>query len=132
MRLHLKGAAGAGLLVMGGLLHAWGSFMGYGSEPETLLWSLSASLAAILLAVMNLLRIGRPADDFQLPMSRDEIARYLGLALETVSRSFSRLHEEGIIEVRGRRIRVLDAKRLHAAASGCEADNARAAKRSRA
>jgi len=26
--------------------------------------------------------LGRPGDDFQLPMSRDEIARYLGLALE--------------------------------------------------
>lgn len=78
-------------------------------------------------------RIGRPGDDFQLPMSRDEIARYLGLALETVSRSFSRLHEDGIIEVRGRRVRVLDGRRLHAAASGCDAGNAReAARRSRA
>lgn len=78
-------------------------------------------------------RIGRAADDFQLPMSRDEIARYLGLALETVSRSFSRLHEEGVIDVHGRRVRVLDAKRLQAAASGCEAENARdATRRSRA
>ena len=78
-------------------------------------------------------RIGRPADDFQLPMSRDEIARYLGLALETVSRSFSRMHEEGVIDVHGRRVRVLDAKRLHAAASGCEAELARdAARRTRA
>lgn len=76
-------------------------------------------------------RIGRPGDDFQLPMSRDEIARYLGLALETVSRSFSRLHEDGVLDVRGRRVRVLDAKRLHATASGCEADIARAAARPR-
>jgi len=65
-------------------------------------------------------RIGRPADDFRLPMSRDEIARYLGLALETVSRSFSRLHDGGVIEVRGRRVRVLDEARLQAAASGCQ------------
>ena len=78
-------------------------------------------------------RIGRSAEDFQLPMSRDEIARYLSLALETVSRSFSKLHEDGVIDVRGRRVRVLDAKRLHAAASGCETDNARdAARRTRA
>ena len=41
-------------------------------------------------------------------MSRDEIARYLGLVLETVSRGFSRLHEDGVIEVRGRRVRILD------------------------
>jgi CRP/FNR family transcriptional regulator len=78
-------------------------------------------------------RIGRAGDDFQLPMTRDEIARYLGLALETVSRSFSRLAEDGVIDVRGRRVQVLDAKRLHAAASGCEADAAReSARRSRA
>ena len=32
---------------------------------------------------------------------------------------------------RGRRVRVLDAKRLHATASGCEADIARAAARPR-
>ncbi|WP_449447719.1 helix-turn-helix domain-containing protein [Thermomonas brevis] len=63
-------------------------------------------------------RIGRPADDFQLPMSRDEIARYLGLVLETVSRGFSRLHDEGVIEVRGRRVRILDEDALCHAANG--------------
>ena len=70
-------------------------------------------------------RIGQPGDDFQLPMSRDEIARYLGLALETVSRGFTRLHEDAVIEVRGRRVRILDAAALHAVANGCEADSAR-------
>lgn len=71
-------------------------------------------------------RIGQQGTEFQLPMSRDEIARYLGLALETVSRSFSRLHEEGVIEVRGRRIRILDAAALRTAATGCDMDAARA------
>jgi CRP/FNR family transcriptional regulator len=70
-------------------------------------------------------RIGRPGDDFELPMSREEIARYLGLALETVSRSFSRLHEDGVIEVRRRRVRILQPQRLRAAASGCEDEGAR-------
>ena len=70
-------------------------------------------------------RIGRPADDFQLPMSRDEIARYLGLALETVSRGFSRLHDDGVIDVHGRRVRILDEAALHAAANGCEVDAGR-------
>ncbi len=71
-------------------------------------------------------RIGHACDDFMLPMSRDEIARHLGLALETVSRSFSRLHEEGVIAVRGRRVRIIDVAALHAAASGCEGEAARA------
>lgn len=70
-------------------------------------------------------RIGLSAEEFQLPMTRDEIARYLGLALETVSRCFSRLHEDGVIEVSGRCVRVLDAPALHAAASGCEVQSAR-------
>jgi CRP/FNR family transcriptional regulator len=73
-------------------------------------------------------RIGLPDKDFQLPMSRDEIARYLGLALETVSRSFSRLHEEGVIEVRGRRVQIIDVAGLRAAASGCEVEAPRAEK----
>ena len=67
-------------------------------------------------------RIGKPGDDFQLPMTRDEIARYLGLALETVSRGFSRLQDAGVIEARGRRVRVVSPAALHAAANGCEAE----------
>jgi len=50
------------LLVVGSLLHAWGSWMGYSTQPETLLWSLSASLAGLLLAALNLLRVGRAGD----------------------------------------------------------------------
>ena len=74
-------------------------------------------------------RLGHSAVDFHLPMSRDEIARYLGLALETVSRGFSRLHDDGVIEVRGRRVQVLDAHALHSAANGCEADAGRSSQR---
>lgn len=74
-------------------------------------------------------RIGPLGEDFHLPMSRDEIARYLGLALETVSRGFSRLHEDGVIAVRGRGVRILDPSALQSAASGCEAEAPRSASR---
>jgi CRP/FNR family transcriptional regulator len=47
-----------------------------------------------------------------LPMSREEIGRFLGLALETVSRGFSRLQEDGVIAVSGRRVEILDAAAL--------------------
>jgi CRP/FNR family transcriptional regulator, anaerobic regulatory protein len=39
-----------------------------------------------------------------LPMTRDDVGRYLGLALETVSRAFGRLQEDGVVTVVGRRI----------------------------
>ena len=41
-------------------------------------------------------------------MTREEIASFLGLKLETVSRIFSRLHSEGMVQVQGRAIKLLD------------------------
>jgi len=51
---------------------------------------------------------GYSSSAFMLRMSRDEIGSYLGLKLETVSRLFSRLRERGLLEVRGRSVRLLD------------------------
>ena len=39
----------------------------------------------------------------QLPMTRDQIANYLGLTLETVSRQFSALKKEGVVDFTDRR-----------------------------
>ena len=50
------------LLVAGGLLHAGGSWHAFHNEPPQLLWALSGSLAALLVAALNLLRVGRPTD----------------------------------------------------------------------
>ena len=52
---------------------------------------------------------GYSGGDFRLPMARDDIASYLGLALETVSRCLGQLSDEGVIAVERRRVRVLDA-----------------------
>jgi CRP/FNR family transcriptional regulator len=43
-----------------------------------------------------------------LRMTRAEIASYLGLTLETVSRSFSRFQREGLLQVERRLVRLLD------------------------
>ena len=51
-------------------------------------------------------------------MSRIDIANYLGLALETVSRGFTRLEEEGYIHVRGRQVELLEAEALARLAHG--------------
>ncbi|MGO8953781.1 MAG: Crp/Fnr family transcriptional regulator [Rhodomicrobium sp.] len=40
---------------------------------------------------------------FELPLTRSELADYLGLTLETVSRKISRLKSKGLIELRGTR-----------------------------
>ncbi|MEG3193792.1 helix-turn-helix domain-containing protein, partial [Lysobacter sp. D1-1-M9] len=52
----------------------------------------------------RLVNIGQSGSALVLPMSREDIARFLGLALETVSRGFTRLQEDGVIEVSGRRV----------------------------
>lgn len=58
--------------------------------------------------------LARPHLAFSLSMSREEIASYLGLVIETVSRTFTRLQDDGIISVHGRKIELLDAPRLEA------------------
>lgn len=54
---------------------------------------------------------------FRLPMTREEIGNYLGLSLETVSRRMSSLHEEGIIEVENRLIKLENIDKLQALCS---------------
>jgi hypothetical protein len=52
----------AWILILGGLLHGFGSFRMYAKEPMTLLWSLCATLLTLLIAAINLLRVARPLD----------------------------------------------------------------------
>ncbi|MEM9344060.1 MAG: Crp/Fnr family transcriptional regulator [Pseudomonadota bacterium] len=52
-------------------------------------------------------------DAFDLPLGRSDIADYLGLTLETVSRQISRLKKDGIIKVEGvKRVTFVDEDRL--------------------
>ncbi|MGY3033783.1 CRP/FNR family nitrogen fixation transcriptional regulator [Bradyrhizobium sp. USDA 4354] len=54
-------------------------------------------------------------DVMSLPMSRRDIADYLGLSIETVSRSVSQLHSDGVLGFIGntqREIMILDRQRL--------------------
>jgi hypothetical protein len=49
------------LLLIGALLHGYGSYLAYPSLSSTLVWALSGSVAALLLAGINLLRPERSA-----------------------------------------------------------------------
>ncbi len=58
------------------------------------------------------LRLQHIHDDFVLSMSRQDIANYLGLVVETVSRLFTRFEESGVLTVDRKRIRIRDFARL--------------------
>jgi CRP/FNR family transcriptional regulator len=59
---------------------------------------------------------GFSATRFNLAMSRTDIANYLRLAAETVSRVVRRFQDEGLIHVNRREFELLDLNRLHALA----------------
>lgn len=57
-------------------------------------------VAGFILALSNRnARHGEDASTIVLPMTRTDIADYLGLTIETVSRTFSRLRKSGLIDV---------------------------------
>ena len=51
-------------------------------------------------------------NSIRLPMSRGDLGNHLGLALETTSRIFTRLQQQGILHVEGKEVEILDRPRL--------------------
>lgn len=58
---------------------------------------------------------GFSATEFHLRMSRAEIGSYLGLKVETVSRTFSLFQQQGLLVVDKKHVRILDLDRLASA-----------------
>ncbi len=70
-------------------------------------------LAAFVLNLVQRLHTrGFSSSELVLRMTREEIGSYLGLKLETVSRTFSKFVEEGLVEVKQRHVRILDTEAL--------------------
>ena len=70
-------------------------------------------LAAFLLNLVQRLHArGFSQSELVLRMTREEIGSYLGLKLETVSRTFSKFVEDGIVEVKQRHVRILNTEAL--------------------
>lgn len=67
-------------------------------------------MAAFLLS-WRARRRGDGSRAISLPMSRRDIADYLGLTIETVSRTFTRLERAGVIEIVAGGVRIADEKR---------------------
>ena len=57
-------------------------------------------------------QLGLSEVDINLPMSRADIASYLALAVETVSRVLTRLQESGVLNVQRSRVQLLDLDNL--------------------
>jgi CRP/FNR family transcriptional regulator len=76
-----------------------------------LLGSMNAEerLAAFLLNISQRMKArGWSAREFHLRMSRAEIGSYLGMKLETVSRTFSAFQAQGLLEVDKKHVRITD------------------------
>jgi len=65
---------------------------------------------------------GYSATDFNLSMSRTDIANLLGMAVETISRLFSQLQEQELLQVERKHVQILDLPGLQALASRCNPD----------
>ncbi|MFA9461302.1 fumarate/nitrate reduction transcriptional regulator Fnr [Thiohalorhabdus methylotrophus] len=78
-------------------------------------------LAAFLLDVSGRLsKLGFSATTFRLKISNRDLANYLGLAPETVSRLFRRFRERGLATVQSKEVRIHDPERLRALARSLE------------
>jgi CRP/FNR family transcriptional regulator len=66
-------------------------------------------LATFLLNLVQRLHVrGFSPSELILRMTREEIGSYLGMKIETVSRTFSKLVDDGIVEVKQRHVRILN------------------------
>lgn len=64
-------------------------------------------------------RNGQNPCDFELPMSRADIGDFLGLTIETVSRTFTKLKTMGLIELpQTNRVKLIDLDQLESLAAG--------------
>ena len=76
-------------------------------------------LAAFLLNLVQRMQArGFSSSELILRMTREEIGSYLGLKLETVSRTFSKFVSDGLVDVKQRHVRILEREALAGIANG--------------
>lgn len=63
---------------------------------------------------------GFSANNFILPMSRHDIACYLGIAVETVSRLFKSFQDNGTIHINRKQVEILNHDALHELVANCQ------------
>jgi len=60
---------------------------------------------------------GLSSSEFRLTMTRSDIGNYIGLTVETISRLLNRFHKNGLIQVDGKLITILDIAKLNECAA---------------
>ena len=112
---------------MPGLQHQMQRIMGKEVTEDHLMLLMLGKMSAEEKIATFLLSISRrmeerhwKATEFVLSMPRQDIANYLGLAVETVSRLFAQYQESGIIKVDRRRISILELQRLREIVGECK------------
>ncbi|OCR26107.1 Crp/Fnr family transcriptional regulator [Pseudomonas syringae] len=93
-------------------------------DHELLMWmgNLNAEerLGAFLLNLSaRMQRRGYSPHAFVLRMTREDIAAYLGLRLETVCRAIAYLRDNSIVRISGRAVEIVSQDRLKALVAGC-------------
>ena len=87
-------------------------------REQNQIWALGSQCATARLAQFLLqlaafyARSGYAATEFSLRMTRTDLASYLSLSIETVSRTFATLQMAGLIEIHQRSVKLLDVARL--------------------
>jgi CRP/FNR family nitrogen fixation transcriptional regulator len=115
-RSSLESVAGRDVQVANNLLSLTASNLQH-AEDHMLLLGRKTALERVATFLLEMDRRLTAADFIALPMCRRDIADYLGLTLETVSRALSHLHDRGILGFLGpsqRQIVLLDRERLAA------------------
>jgi len=78
-------------------------------------------LATFLLSLSTRYKTrGLSATEFNLPMSRQDIGNYLGLAIETVSRLFALFQKDKLLTVNRRQVMLTDLPKLRVMVEGCQ------------
>lgn len=78
-------------------------------------------LATFLLSISSRFKHrGYSPNSFMLPMSRHDIACFLGIAVETVSRLFKSFQQQGIVKINRKQVEILDMDKLNDMVANCE------------
>jgi CRP/FNR family nitrogen fixation transcriptional regulator len=85
------------------------------TQEHLLLLGRKNALERVAAFLLDMAKRTRTGSVIELAMARHDIADYLGLTLETVSRMFAELKDQGAIKLEGaRRVHLLDTERLTA------------------